>query len=205
MYMRQEYQRKAEAIAADSATNPTQAIAQTATLPVNLEGTPMSPRAHALEEIAKINSAGNPGAAKQALDELRKIVPDLPLRIQVEALSTAARIYLQIGEKDSAQAVVGEGFKAAEKMLARDTDANDPNKALKAWWPSADAYRRFVEVQTKISMQSAAKILKEIGDPEIRASASIMVSRSLLDLPTRRFIVIDKRKNGNSTSISDQD
>ena len=90
-------------------------------------------------------------------------------------------------------------------MLAKDTDANDPNKALKAWWPSADAYRRFVEIQTKISMRSAAKILKEIGDPEIRASASIMVSRSLLDLPTRRFIVIDKRKNGNSTSISDQD
>src|SRR5436305_5087207 len=98
--------------------------------------TMMTPRTHALEEIAKVNSAGNPGAAKQALDELRKIVPDLHLRIQVEALSTAARIYLQIGEKDSAQAVVGEGVKAAEKMLAKDTDANDPNKALKAWWPS---------------------------------------------------------------------
>jgi hypothetical protein len=204
-YMRQEYQRKAEAIAADSAKNPTQAIAQTATLPVKLEGAPFSPRSHALEEIAKVNSVGNPGAAKQALDELRKIVPDLAPRIQVEALSTAARIYLQIGEKDSAQAVVLEGFKAAEKMLAKDTDANDPNKALKAWWPSADAYRRFVEVQTKISMRSVAKILKEIGDPEIRNSASIMVSRSLLDLPTRRFIVVEKTKNRNSTSISDED
>jgi hypothetical protein len=204
-YMRQEYQRKAEAIAADSAKNPTQAIAQSATLPVKLEGAPFSPRSHALEEIAKVNSAGNPGAAKQALDELRKIVPDLAPRIQVEALSTAARIYLQIGEKDSAQAVVLEGFKAAEKMLAKDTDANDPNKALKAWWPSADAYRRFVEVQTKISMRSVAKILKEIGDPEIRNSASIMFSRSLLDLPTRRFIVVEKTKNGNSTSISDED
>jgi len=205
LYMRQEYQRKAEAIAADSAKNPTQAIAQTATLPVKVEGAPFSPRSHALEEIAKVNSVGNPGAAKQALDELRKIIPDLAPRIQVQALSTAARIYLQIGEKDSAQAVVLEGFKAAEKMLTKDTDANDPNKALKAWWPSADAYRRFVEVQTKISMRSVAKILKEIGDPEIRNSASIMVSRSLLDLPTRRFIVVEQTKNGNSTSISDED
>ncbi|HEV2992596.1 MAG TPA: hypothetical protein VG759_29460, partial [Candidatus Angelobacter sp.] len=131
--------------------------------------------------------------------------PDLAPRNQIEALSTAARIYLKIGEKESAQAVVLEGFKAAEKMLAKDTDANDPNKALKAWWPSADAYRRFVEVQTNISPRSAAKVLKEIGDPEIRTSASITVSRSLLDLPTKRFVVAEKRKNQNSTSISEED
>ncbi|HEV3040129.1 MAG TPA: hypothetical protein VHA33_20360 [Candidatus Angelobacter sp.] len=204
-YMRQEYQRQALDIAAESAKNPTQAIARTTTLPVKLDGAPMSPRAYALEEIAKVNSQGNPGAAKQALDELRKIVPDLVPRNQIEVLSTAARIYLKIGEKESAQAVVLEGFKAAEKMLAKDTDANDPNKALKAWWPSADAYRRFVEVQTNISPRSAAKVLKEIGDPEIRTSASITVSRSLLDLPTKRFVVAEKRKNQNSTSISEED
>jgi hypothetical protein len=204
-YMRQEYQRQALDIAAESAKNPTQAIARTTTLPVKFDGAPMSPRAYALEEIAKVNSQGNPGSAKQALDELRKIIPDLPSRIQIESLSTAARIYLKIGDKDSAQAVVLEGFKAAEKMLAKDTDANDPNKALKAWWPSADAYRRFVEVQTQISSRSAAKVLKEIGDPEIRTSSSIVVSRSLLDLPTKRFVVAEKRKNGNSYSISEED
>ena len=204
-YMRQEYQRQALEIAGESSKNPTQAIARAAALPVKLEGAPVSPRAYALEEIAKVNSQGNPQAAKQALDELRKIIPDLPSRVQIEALSTAARIYLKIGDKDSAQAVVLEGFKAAEKLLAKDTDANDPNKALKAWWPSADAYRRFVEVQTTISSRSAAKVLKEIGDPEIRTSASIVVSRSLLDLPTKRFVVVEKRKNQNSTSISNGD
>ncbi len=204
-YMRQEYQRKALEILDEAGKNPTQAIARTATLPVKIEGAPFSPRAYALEEIAKANSRDNPSAARQALDELRKIVPDIPSRNQIQALSTAARIYLQIGEKESAQAVVLEGFKAAEKMLAKDTDANDPNKALKAWWPSADAYRRFVEVQTKISTRSAAKVLKEINDPEIRTSASIMVSRSLLDLPMRRYIVVEKTKNGNWTSMSDED
>lgn len=204
-YMRQEYQRKAQEIVDEAGKNPTQAIARTTTLPVKVEGAPFSPRANALEEIAKINSRDNPSAAKQALDELRKIVPDIPSRNQIQALSTAARIYMQIGEKESAQAVVLEGFKAAEKMLAKDTDANDPNKALKAWWPSADAYRRFVEVQTKISARSAAKVLKEIDDPEIRTSASIMVSRSLLDLPMRRYIVVEKTKNGNWTSMSDED
>ncbi len=204
-YLRQEYQRKAQEIVAEAGTNPTQAIARAATLPVKVEGAPFSPRASALEEIAKASSRDNPSAAKRALDELRKIVPDIPSRNQIQALSSAARIYLQIGEKESAQAVVLEGFKAAEKMLAKDTDANDPNKALKAWWPSADAYRRFVEVQTKISTKSAAKVLKEIDDPEIRTSASIMVSRSLLDLPMRRYIVVEKTKNANWTSMFDED
>jgi hypothetical protein len=38
----------------------------------------------------------------------------------------------------------------AEKLLEADANADDPNTALKAWWPSVDAYRRFVEVETKI-------------------------------------------------------
>ena len=131
-YMRQEYQRKAQEILDEAGKNPTQAIARTATLPAKVEGAPFSPRAYALQEIAKINSRDNPGAAKQALDELRKIVPDIPSRTQIQALSTAARIYLQIGEKESAQAVVLEGFKAAEKMLAKDTDANDPKWGIES-------------------------------------------------------------------------
>jgi hypothetical protein len=204
-YMRQEYARKAQAIAADSATNPTQAIAQTATLPIQLDNAGgISPRSYALGEIAKINATGNPSSAKQALDELRKAIADLPLRNQIPYLSEAANIYLQIGEKDSAEAVVGEGFKVAEKLLAKDTSADDPNKALKAWWPSADAYRRFMEVATRISQRSATKTLKEIGDPEIRTSASIMFSRALLDLPMKRFVVAEKRKNTNSTSVSEE-
>jgi len=204
-YTLHEYQRKAQAIADDSGKNPTQAIAQAAALPVKVEGSGLSPRAQALQQIAKINAKDSPSSAKQALDELRKIIVDLPLRNQIQFLSTAANIYLQIGEKESAEAVVAEGFKVAEKLLAKDTNADDPNKALKAWWPSADAYCRFMQVEARISQRSAAKILKEIGDPEIRTSASIVFSRSLLDLPMKRFIVVEQRKDMNMTFVSSED
>src|SRR5205807_1225357 len=139
------------------------------------------------------------------LDELRKAIVDLPLKIQVNYLSAAANIYIQIGEKDSAEAVVAEGFKVAEKLLAKDINADDPNKALKAWWPSADAYCRFMGVEAKISQRSAAKILKEISDPEIRTSAAIMFSRALLELPMKRFIVTENRKNMNMTFVSSEE
>ena len=60
-------------------------------------------------------------------------------------------MYLEMDDKDRAEDVVHEGLKVAAKMLDEDINPDDPNKALKAWWPSADAYRQMVEVETKIS------------------------------------------------------
>ena len=180
-------------------SDPVQAIAQTTTLPVSIGDSPMSPRGEALALIAQKNVKKNPAAASQALSELRKVAPDMPLLRQAQALSTAADVYLKLGDPDSAEKVVSEGFKVADKLLERDLNPEDPNQGLKAWWPSADAYRRFVEVQTKISQRNTLKLLKEIKDPEIRTLESIMYARSLLGLPTRRVTVVEKRKNMNRT------
>lgn len=180
-------------------SDPVQAIAQTTTLPVSIGDSPMSPRGEALAAIAQKNFKNNPAAASQALSELRKIVPDMPLLRQAQALSIAADIYLKLGDPDSAEKVVSEGFKVADKLLEKDLNPEDPNQGLKAWWPSADAYRRFVEVQTKISQRNTLNLLKEIKDPEIRTLESIMYARSLLGLPTKRVTVVEKRKNMNRT------
>jgi hypothetical protein len=204
-YLNQETMRKARDIAQEGETDPTQAIAHSMTLPVKMDG-PMgglSPRATALEAIAKANVKKNPTAADQALNDLRKITDDLPLRQRAQFLSSAADIYLQMDEKSTAEKVVGEGFKVAEKMLENDVNPDNPNQALKAWWPSADAYRRFVEVQAKISHPATLNVLKEIKDPEIRATESIMVARSLLGLPLKRFMVAERRKDTNMMMMTD--
>jgi hypothetical protein len=201
-YMRVEMQHKAEQIVVDSRKNPIQAIAQALTLPVTIDQR-NSPRANALEGIAKANIKDNPAAAKQATDELRKAIVDLALQSQARYLSSSASIYEQLGEKESTEKVVSDGFKLAEKILEKDLDANDPNKALKAWWPSADAYRSFIDVEAKLSHRGAANILKEIKDPEVRAVESIMLSRSLLGLAMKRVRVEEKTKSGRSISVSD--
>ena len=204
-YMNQETMRKAQDIAQEGETDPTQAIARSMTLPVKLDG-PMggnSPRALALEAIAKANVKKNPTGADQALSELRKLTTDLPPRLQSQYLSSAGDIYLQMDEKSNAEKVVSEGFKVAEKLLDNDANPDNPNQALKAWWPSADAYRRFVEVQAKISHPATLNVLKEIKDPEIRATESIMVARSLLGLPLKRFMVAERRKDTNMMMMTD--
>lgn len=204
-YLRQETQRKMQDIAQEGESDPIQAIAHSLTLPVNLDDGPAlrSPRAEALEAIARANMKKNPGGAEAALSELRKVIGDLPPRTQVQYLSSAADIYLQMEEKDKADRVVGEGFKVADKLLEKDADPNAPNEALKTWWPSTDAYRRFVEVETKISRHAALNVLKEIKDPEIRAMESIMFARSLLGLPLKRVMVVEKRGDSTSSFTTD--
>jgi hypothetical protein len=194
-----------ESISQEAETDPVQAIAHSMTLPLQLDGPGRlaSPRADALERIARVSVKKNPGAAEAALTELRKVIVDLPATNQVPYLSGAGNLYLQIDEKDKAEKVVGEGFKIAEKLLEIDVNPDSPNEALKAWWPSADAYRRFVEVETKISDRATLNLLKEIKDPEIRATESINFARTLLGLPLKTYTVVEKR--GDSTSSHSTD
>jgi hypothetical protein len=148
-----------------------------------------------------MNMKKQPAAARQALSELRKSIGDLQPRFQAKFLSSAAAIYLEMGDTDRAEDVVHEGIKVAAKMLDDDINPDDPNKALKAWWPSADAYRQMVEVETKISHPATSKLLEEIKDPDIRTVESITFARALLGLNVKlsRFVVQRKDMNVNLT------
>ncbi|HZR27585.1 MAG TPA: hypothetical protein VFA71_02295 [Terriglobales bacterium] len=196
-YRRAELQRNVEQIIDSSEKDPVQAIAQASALPVSLGGPLInSPRGQVFEAIAKANVKDHPAIAKQAVDELRKMAEDLTGEGQAVYLASAADLYLQLGDGDTAEKIVSEGFKAAEKMMEQDNDADDPNMALKAWWPSTDAYRRFIEIETKISHRSTANILKEIKDSEIRTVESIMVGRTLLGVPMGQYTIVRRTKNG---------
>jgi hypothetical protein len=144
-----------------------------------------------------MNMKKQPAPARQALAELRNTIKDLPPRDQMKFISSAANIYLEMDDKDKVDDVVGEGLSAAAKLLDNDINPDDPNKALKAWWPSTDAYRRLVEIETKISHPATAKMLQEIKDPDIRAVESIMFARALLGIPMQHVLTQEKNKNGN--------
>lgn len=200
--VRQETMRRSNLILQDAETDPTQAIAQASALPLTIPLW-MSPRALTLEGIARANMKKQPASARQAVAELRKAVTGLPLRDQFTFISHAADIYLQMDDKDKAEDVVSDGLGVASKLLDHDINPDDPNKALKAWWPSTDAYRRLVEIEAKISHPATAKMLQEIKDPDIRALESIMFARALLGLPMKRVTVVEKNKEGNRVRNSD--
>jgi hypothetical protein len=203
-FMPDDTMRRMQDIAQEGENDPAQAIAHSLTLPVS-DGGPMavSPRAQALESIARANVKKNTAGAKDALGELRKITGDLSPRAQVRYLSSAADLYLQMDEKENAEKTVNEGFKISSKLLESDINPDNPNTGLKAWWPSADAYRRFIEVEAKISRGATMNALKEIKEPEVQATESIMFARSLLGLPFKRARVVEKRKDTNMVMVND--
>jgi hypothetical protein len=201
--VRQEMLRRSDLILKEAETDPTQAIAQASALPLTIVAWMPSPRARALEAIARMSMKKQPASARQAVAELRKAIIDLPMRDQFTYISHAADIYLQMDDKDKADDVVGDGLGIAAKLLDHDLNPDDPNKALKAWWPSTDAYRRLVEIETKISHPATAKLLQEIKDPDIRAVESIMFARALLGLPMNRVTVAEKNKDGNRVRNTD--
>jgi len=198
-----EAQHRLEEIIAQADKDPAQALARATTLPLGGEGMMSSPRGDALRAIADASVKTNAAIASQAAGELRKSVPDMPLAVQAQYLHSAINIYTQLGDLDSAERTISAGIKLADKLLEKDLNPEDPNKALKAWWPSTDAYRRFVEAQTKISQRETTNLLKEIKDPDIRTMESITYARSLLGLPTKRTVVAEKHKNGNSMAVMD--
>ena len=134
-----------------------------------------------------------------------EIVPDMPLNTQAQSLQSAITTYITMGDNDAAESAISEGIRVAERLLEKDLNPDDPNKALKAWWPSANAYRSFVEAQTKISRGQTLALLKEIKDPEIRTIESITYARTMLGLPTRQNRIQEKRKSMNRTMITDMD
>jgi len=201
--MRQEMQRRSDLILKQAESDPTQAIAQASALPLTIASWMQSPRANTLESIARMTMKKQPASARLALADLRKAITDLPLRDQFKYISSAADIYLQMDDKDKAEDVVNDGLGVAARLLDHDINPDDPNKALKAWWPSTDAYRRLVEIETKISHPATAKLLQEIKDPDVRALESIMFARALLGLPMKRVTVVEKNKEGNRVRTSD--
>lgn len=206
MQAMQDASNRIQKIMDEAETDPGQALAHATTLPVVLDGMfMMSPRGNALTAVARAAAKNNPAIAKQALADLRKIVPDMALDIQARSLQNAITTYIVMGDNDGAESAISEGIKVAERLLEKDLNPDDPNKALKAWWPSANAYRSFVEAQTKVSRVQTLALLKEIKDPEIRTIESITYARTMLGLPGGQNRTQEKRKNMNRTMITDSD
>jgi hypothetical protein len=202
--LRQEMQRRADLILKQAETDPTQAIAQASALTLTIASWIPSPRATTLEAIARMNVKKQPAAARQALAEMRKTIKDLAPRDQMSFISAIADIYLQMGDTEKAEDMVTDGLSVAALLLESDLNGDNPNKALKAWWPSADAYRRMIEIETKISHPATAKLLESIKDPDLNTVESIMFARYLLGVPLKIFRVVEKNKDGNRVRMGDR-
>ncbi|HEY5161396.1 MAG TPA: hypothetical protein VII81_00155, partial [Terriglobales bacterium] len=127
---------------------------------------------------------------------------DIELMQQVSTVSSVAKMYLDLDDSATAKKLIEKGMGIAEKAYKQDTNADDPNKALKAYWPSAEAYRGMLRLAAKISAPWAMELLKDISDPEMKGMGQIALAQSWLDLPAGQRTIMTSSKNGNSMQMS---
>ena len=183
-------------IVQDSAKHPEDALANAAVIPDK------SSRVQAYMGIAQVNAKSNPSVTREALAKVTDGLGDLELMQQVSTVSSVAKMYLDLDDSATAKKLIEKGMGIAEKAYKQDTNADDPNKALKAYWPSAEAYRGMLRLAAKISAPWAMELLKDISDPEMKGMGQIALAQSWLDLPAGQRTIMSSNKDGNSMQMS---
>jgi hypothetical protein len=150
--------------------NPRQAIAAATTLPESVGSSWRAefPRAQAYLAIARAAMKKNPSAARDALEEMAASLEHAPypyhaMENWIEGLAIAR----ELGDVDLAVKLFRSGMEQADKLRSEDADTDDPNLALKAWWPSVSAYWRLVQAASRFSPRTALEQVQEIKDQEI--------------------------------------
>ena len=174
-----EMQRAAK-ISEDAEKHPQDALANAATL--------QDPgiRAHAYLSIAQATWKKQPSVAHQALDKAAESTDKLDGEMQVMHYRQLVQLYMRMGENDDAKKYIEKGMDAAAKIFRVDTNADDPNQAPKAYWPSVAGWRSMLSLATQISPLYASTLLQEITDEQAKTIAQLGVATALLQSGSRR-------------------
>lgn len=186
-------------IMAEADKNPEQAVTDAAGI------SDKGMRANALVGIARASWKQKPSSARSALRQAIELAPELEPELQGMVFAGATDIYVKMEDTDTAKKVIEKHLAAAEKMYKADSNADDPNKALKAYWPSTNAYKNALRAAGQISPAWAMTLLKEVSDPEVKVAAEVALAGSWLKVPVGRTQTVTSRGGSTSMSINVED
>ena len=193
---RMEYNRTMEAFSAAAEQDAATAIANASRIP------DPATRLRVLVGIARKCQTGNPAAAKNALHDALKSLPD---NEDTGSLKDAANIAIRLGDLNTARAAVMAGLKAARRIYNDDSDPDAPNMALKPYWPSVQAYRDIVGVQAKISPDDALETIKHLPDAEVAALEKVMLAAEWLNARLFNTSPMVAKRPKESSTLTDDD
>lgn len=170
-------------ISGHSADDPRLAIQKAAQLPDTGVENGRSPRADALARIAIGLVRQHPDLAEDAIKQMLAAAESYPLLAQSFYLLTAANIDFLMNDKAEASRMVEKAASMAAHLYQRDIKNDDANRAFKFDWPSTAVWRACVVLQNKIDSARSLDLLKQVSDPEIRASVQITLANIRLGGP----------------------
>ena len=144
-----------------------------------------------------------PSIARTALQELVKSADGLESGDKVDHYVDAARFYIKMEENEEAQKLLEKCTDLANDAIHQDANADNPNKALKAYWPSANSWRKIVQTANQISPDLPNQLIKEISDPEIKVLTQVDLAKAVAGAPNGQIIVAIQRGKQNSMMMTD--
>jgi hypothetical protein len=176
--------------------NPKQAIEAANGLPNSVGA--LAPRAEALLKIARVAMTKNPFGARDALEGMSESLSNVEpsgRRGPMDYWAEGIKIATKIGEIDLAKKLLKEGMGQVEKLHSQDTDSDDPNLTLKAWWPSTAALSRLIMAASNISSQTAMEAIREVADPEVRLFCQVRFANQQIGARMGRSVVMLNRNH----------
>lgn len=181
--------------------DPSQALSQARALP--LRDGRMFPRRDGLQAVIANTWKDKPTIAKSALQEMVKSADGLEPADKVDHYVDAARYYIKMDENEEAQKLLEKCQSFANDAIHQDANADNPNKALKAYWPSTNAWRKIVQTANQISPDLPDQLIKEIGDPDIKVLTQVDLAKAVVGAPNGQVIVAVQRDKQNSIMMTD--
>jgi hypothetical protein len=179
-----------------------QALSDALSLPLNNPlGVAYCPRAVTLRQVARLADTKDPALSEVAMQEMRKIVDNMPLRNQAQLLADSPEIYLRAGDEDVARKALNELVVIAGKLYNHDSDFGDPNQAFKGMWPSANLWRRCIQFAARLTPSTAEEIIAQIPDAEIKTFGRVALAISLLGAESPPLSIMEKHMNESHIRI----
>ncbi len=131
--------------------------------------------------LAKIaNSASDKGLLSQCISMLDDIKDPAD---RVSAWTIVAEAAHKINDDKLSWQAIDRAMADATALYKLDADEDSPNKALREYWPSTQAYRRIVITAAKLFGVDAEPLLLRITDPDLALLARVEMAQALLERP----------------------
>jgi hypothetical protein len=140
----------------------------------------------------------NPSVADDALAQMAESLKHMAphsyqtTRQWLEGIAIAR----EMNEADLALNLFRSGMDQADRLRNQDNDPDDPNTAIKAFWPSVCAYSGLVLNVAQISPQTALQRIQEIKDPEILLLLEVKLTNKQLGARDFQSSVIIHKSHG---------
>lgn len=197
----EDVRRQLDHILEIAATNPRESVRRAASFQEVTHRRPLGfiPRMEALTAITGIVPTSEREVLAMAVDGIYKNLARVPLEAQDRYLEIAIKQAARINDESRMAAGIQRGLKIAETLYLTDADREDPNQEMKAFWPSAAIWQKYIFLEMKYLPRAVPDDLEGIRDEEIRGLARIATALASLGERELRVTARVKKKHRSRT------